>query len=602
MKKILVVLTILVLVAGSAFAALSGSVEAKYDFDFDKPAVKYSVGGANAKLAFTLTTEAVSVTGETKPYAVVTAGLELGGAVDKNAIKTLAWDSTNNVYTYKVAVAGSPAWKFSLKEFKIVGENWELDFIKSIGVGNYAKSPWEVDETDDALPLSAAWNFVAEPGVTFTYDGFSVGIAASAVAATPASKASYDIVAITWSDIFGLDYVPYVVYYTDLADTGLAADSDDYKALDAAIKALAKAYDVPAATLFHGQVKKIVNDGAPYDSEVYTGDETIPVKPAYYIVGVEAGATAAGAAKSFVNLRAESKDLVLGDNVTAKFAAAAGISKADAHADIRFDFGVSAKAAYTTDELTVAVAADLQKYNSDKVDFDATLNVAVAPVTVDVFYANKIVKDSRYGLITNKTGYISFRAIVDLAKITSTDVKVYLYADNVLNLDRLFGIKEEGTFGKLSENAQFGIYPGIAEKVAIWFANGEVAYEVAENLKVYAGVGAFDFVADTTALYSIAGKVGATYTHELFKVDGAFFCEYGNVTEKFYPGFKATISSDKLVEKAVLSATLLINKNTVVEAYDATRSLDDFTLTNVDTSEWSFEARNALTLSCKVAF
>ena len=43
-------------------------------------------------------------------------------------------------------------------------------------------------------------------------------------------------------------------------------------------------------------------------------------------------------------------------------------------------------------------------------------------------------------------------------------------------------------------------------------------------------------------------------------------------------------------------------EGTVVAAYDATRSLDDFITTHVDTSEWDFDARNALTLSCKVAF
>ncbi len=51
MKKSLVVLTILVLVAGSAFAAISGTVTAKYDFDFTAKEVAYNAFGTNGKLS-----------------------------------------------------------------------------------------------------------------------------------------------------------------------------------------------------------------------------------------------------------------------------------------------------------------------------------------------------------------------------------------------------------------------------------------------------------------------------------------------------------------------------------------------------------------------
>lgn len=98
-------------------------------------------------------------------------------------------------------------------------------------------------------------------------------------------------------------------------------------------------------------------------------------------------------------------------------------------------------------------------------------------------------------------------------------------------------------------------------------------------------------------------KVGAKYTHDVFTADGAFYVEksFGLFETKVLPGFKATVSSDKLVEKAVLTATLLINQNAVVDAYDATHSLDDFTTDGVDYSR-TIDARNALVLSCKVAF
>ena len=601
MKKILVVLTILVLVAGSAFAALSGSVEAKYDFDFDKPAVKYSVGGANAKLAFTLTTEAIGVTGETKPYAVVTAGLELGGAVGKNAIKTLAWDADDEVYT--VSVSGAPTWAFTLKEFKIVGENWELNFIKAIGVGNYAVSAWEIDDTDDENALTAPWAFKTQPGVTFTYDGFSVGIAGSAVAATKASVDGWSLVFVSRSEAAVTDFAPYVVYYglADIPEALADMDAVTRVAIGKEIEDLMEATDCEIDELF-GFVEVLPDY---YDVKSFTGHETVPAEEGYYLRRVEAGATPAGAATSNLNLRAESKELVFGDNVTAKFAAAAGISKADAHADITFDFGVSAKVAYAADAVSVSFAADVQKLSAkEKADFDAALKVAVAPVTVDAFYATILEYPARYSLIDDETGYLSVRAIVDLSAITSVDMKVYLYGENLLNIDRLLGIEEKATFGKLTEDAQFGIYPGLFEKSSIWFANAEVGYDVAENLNVYAGAGVLDFVGTDAYVLFSAAKVGAKYTHDVFTADGAFYVSkvFGAVEEKLLPGFKATVSSDKLVEKAVLSATLLINQNKVVEAYDATRALDDYTLNGVDTSDWTFNGRNALTLSCKVAF
>ena len=563
------------LVAGSAFAALSGSVEAKYDFDFDKPAAKYSVGGANAKLAFTLSTEAVSVTGETKPYAVVTAGLELGGAVAKNAIKTLTWDGDS--YNYYVKIDSAPAWKFTLKEFKIVGENWELDFLKAIGVGNYAKSAWEIDDTDDENALTAPWAFSAQPGVTFTYDGFSVGIAGSAVAGSEVAG-GYTIEYFTEAEVNAIklanvsDPVPAGIYF------------DDYNAAIMNDKVLEKAWDdIEDAEVF-GEL-----------------DGNIPDVEGYYIVSYEGVVVAA---KSDLNLRAESKELVFGDNVTAKFAAAAGISKADAHADIKFDFGVSAKVAYAADDVAVSFAADVQKLSkNEKADFDAALNVAVAPVTVDAFYATWLENPSRYSILPEETGFASVRVLVDLAAITSVDMKVYLYGENLLNRDRLLGIEEKATFGKLKEDAQFGIYPGLAEKISIWFANAEVGYDVAESLNVYAGFGVYDFVLDDHYALTGVAKVGAKYTHDVFTADGAFYVgkSFGLFETKALPGFKATVSSDKLVEKAVLTATLLINQNAVVESYDATRSLDDFTKDSVVYSG-TVDARNALVLSCKVAF
>jgi hypothetical protein len=50
MKKFLVVLTILVLVAGFAFAAVTGTIEARYKFDFtDAKSLEYDILGSHKR-------------------------------------------------------------------------------------------------------------------------------------------------------------------------------------------------------------------------------------------------------------------------------------------------------------------------------------------------------------------------------------------------------------------------------------------------------------------------------------------------------------------------------------------------------------------------
>ena len=567
MKKFLVVLTILVLVAGSAFAAISGSVTAQYDFDFTEKEVSYNAFGTNGKFAFELKADTTEVTGANKPYATVTVAISYDGEVKKqDSDSLLIWD--DGAYYYLLA-GGTAEWSLTVSNFKIVGENWEVDFTKAIGAGGYAVSAWEKDDNKgnktESHSLHTYWAFKESEGVTFTYDGFSVGIAASSFAGA-AIDGGYYVTYLTLKDVNDIKIanettaIPEGTYLVGLP---LGAD--------AALKAEWEAVEV---------AKGIVVDN-------------LPVWEGYYIVKYDAIKLDA---TSRFDLRAESKDLALAEGLTAKFAGAVGYSKvADNEATI--DFGFAAKADYASEKVTANVGLDLQ-YVGKEFNVGVAATVKVAPVTVDAFFAKEVLySGSRH---YTKENYLSLRAVAVIDPVTVTVV-----AEDLVNDDRLLGVKEEGTFGKLSENAQFGIYPSFGSDNLVYFANAGLGYEVVENLKATVNAGiAKDFVDNVLAF-----KVGAEYEHEKFSADAGVYLATG-IGEKttFYGkelkvSFEACVSTDKIVENAVLSANLVFNEKAALNVYDATHQIDDVTKgynSWKDTSDWAL--RNALTLSCKVAF
>jgi hypothetical protein len=470
MKKFLVVLTILVLVAGFAFATVTGSVEAKYKFDFSDGAPKtltYGVWGSNAKVSFTLTTDKGGVDGSNKPYATVSVDLKLAaGQIAKQSAYQLEWDDDDYVYSYYKGISTNLAVTLVLSDFRIVGENWEIDFLKAIGVGDYAKSAWELDGDDDAI--DAPWTFGTKEGVTVTYDDYKVGVRA-------------------------------------------------------------------------------------------TRNELLLTN---------------------VDLRTESKEFTFAEGVTGQAAVAFGLAK-QGDEDATFAFGASVKAAYATDDVTVNGAVDVQ-YVLEKFDADVAVKVAVKPVTVDAYYATRLQAERAHSLLTGDAeNVLSVKAVVALDPVTVT-----VYGEDLINADRLLAIKEEGKFGALTEDAQFGIYPSLHKDDIlgiflknIWFANAGIGYDVQENLNVNAHAGYMrgNLAEDAGHLSALVFQLGAEYKLEKFTFAadaylGKSFTKIGNVdsSDDLRFGCEVKASSDKLVENAVLTATLHIDKYGVIGLYDAT--------------------------------
>lgn len=494
MKKLLVVLTILALAAGFAFAAISGSVEAGYKFDFTNETADYGIKGSHADIQFTINSDKGFSEGERKPYATATVALSLTSEKINKA------DNVALTYTgeYKFSdIPGSTPLNvvLQLKEFKIVGENWEVDFLKAIGAGDYAKSAWEISGDDKALDMN--WSFADKKGITVTYDGYKVGL--------------------------------------------------------------------------HADTKRNLPNPT-----------------------------------TNVDLRAESKEIAVAEGITVQAAGALGYSK-EGDEDAKVNFGISVKGAYASDAVSASVAADFQNF-AEKFDADVAAKVEVAPVTVDAYYATSLKAEPKFA-IGDYENYLSVRAIVDVEKVAeNVPMKVTLYGENLLNDGRLLGVKEEGKFGKVSEDAQFGIYPSLPNTV-LWFANATVGYDVAENVDVRVGAGLFDVVLkvedDKFAFGAYAFNIGADYKHDLFTASADLylakeFAEEGSQREEgdLLASAKISVSSEKLVDNAVLSASLVFNEKGAEGLYKATRALDDFKDGDVAPAP----ATNCLTLSCKVSF
>jgi len=211
MKKFLVVLTILVLVAGFAFAEsqISGKVTAAYTFDFDAETVDYAVSGTNAKLEWTWNSHTVGPYEGNKPYATVTVALTMKTTIAKNAVAGkegwTAWSFDNS---YKATSPEELAFSkitIQLKEAKIVGEDWSIDLLKATIYGEYAKSAWDMAYNDDDDEFNAAYTFDntfggKANGVTVTYKDYTVGVAAESVGA-----GLYNLAVSTQSPVFEFD-------------------------------------------------------------------------------------------------------------------------------------------------------------------------------------------------------------------------------------------------------------------------------------------------------------------------------------------------------------------------------------------------------------
>lgn len=515
MKKLFTVLAVL-LVASVAFAGFSGSVKAGYTFDFDEKTIGYATPGFG-KVDVTFGWDSpVYTVGEAEGTHI-----EFALSTNFKGFYKLSEDHAKGYLPFRAA--DDWTWWISLVDythltetvmginlsvdtFKIVGSNWEVSFVDTLGL-DFAKSAidskrFNKNKIEDNTQYYSMSNSV---------------------------KGKHNLVATVAGYKFGFG----------LGTLVKGDDDHDYKnnwtdALTFALTGVTPEYD------FNGVKAQF---GAGY--QVYDNDWAL---------------------------------------------------------------AASAKASYATDKLAVSGAYDL-KYENEFVKNDLAVKVNVAPVTVDVYFANEgaTATDKFYDYFdydevnvkeadhedTKDPNYLSAKVVVDVAKVAeNVPVTVTLTGTKLLTEEKQILSAKAST--KIVPNFEFGVY------FNDWFNNdseanvkkrtnsngqklgGTVKFTGLEKVTLNAEV-AYKFAKDVDEAKRLYMNAGAAYAHELFTAD-------------------ATVGMEKPYDKdAVFGATVGAKSTTLVKGAELSAKAY-FNLKNMAYIDESYNATNKIDLTCKVSF
>lgn len=209
MKKSIIVLLVMALVASFAFAAeptFSGSVTTSmsYDFDgnhdygFNAEAARPSTT-AQFKFSFDKISLTKGSTGENKPYAEIegTATVKADDVVLQQGVAGKPnVTSVSSAFTLKLEA--------KITKANIVGESWTLDLLKAVAGSDYAKAAIDLTKDSDKkmVGLDYVYGYDKAAGVTLTLDkygkvavgltGDKNGVNASVFAETAADLLKFD--------------------------------------------------------------------------------------------------------------------------------------------------------------------------------------------------------------------------------------------------------------------------------------------------------------------------------------------------------------------------------------------------------------------------
>jgi len=507
MKKVLVVLTILVLVAGLAFAdvALKGKFVGTYTFDFtkDKESQYYNPADKST-FKLTLAADSKELTGDSGVYAKAAVSIDVsydsaGYASGKRAIKNYYWSNYSSDF--------DGALVLSLDTAEIVGEKWSLDLINTLNGVDYAKDGFDSEffagyATADKKYYFPTYGYSQKlakkswtvPGVTFNYDGFKVSV-------------GYNNKYVKEQHTEGKDWY----------------DAHFEKSL--LVAAETKEFDFNGFKLqaFVGYSQG--NSWEKFEWIPETHDEGGYFVPGHW---------------SDLATPAYALGITTEKNLTG-----------------------SVKAAYETEDVTASVAADVGRVSGDEtVYFDVAANVSVKPVVFDFYFAKKATlgftdKYAEYHVVDTVDNFMSMQAVVTLADvIENVPVTVTANAKNVLNAADL-SVSVNTT---AVENFDITVYfKDFLKKAAKQQRLGaDVEFTGIEHVTLSA-----------SAYYSFGWKelylgAGAEYAADMFTV-GASVGFDKVVDEDAVYGFDVTASSDKLVQNATLAAEFAWDADCVVK-------------------------------------
>ena len=502
MKKFLVVLTILVLVAGFAFADVKGSVTAGYTVSFAAAGevkdfnVDYGTDDpAFIDATFTLDEQTAPVLGEGSVYVDFAITAKIDGYYSYNI---LHWNSKT---------VDTLAFDISIDKFDIVGEGWKLNLLNAKGASaDFAKSAvdaWlfnvdKIEEGYGAFTYKNAFDYA--PGVTLTVKDFVVGV-------------------------------------------GLTRDTAESEYVNASV-------EVKTPEFTFGDVKLQAAAGASQKAPV-AADVAYEVIVISTVDEIPAKATNVSYARELGDIWITDLQDVFED--VEEQALGMWYKKTiSTGSDLTRRAGGSLKVAYDTDAVKASVAVDAGKVSGKDIDFDIAANLQVKPVTVDVYYASS-------ALAYNPKN--AKKTAGPLSKVLSAKVvfSVADIAENVPVTVTVTGkdlLKKNGTYNTLDvevnttaiENFDITVTAGDLMDKSELYADLDVKYTGVENLELETDV-AYLFEAKFLAVDCSAKYTAEKFTAEAETVLATDF----NAT---IVAFGASVESDKLVNGATLKAAI----------------------------------------------
>lgn len=401
MKKILSIALVALLAASTVFAGFTGKAAVGLGYNLETKAYGFS-NATESKVTFELTSEEAGAEAEGSVFAGIKGSF------------TIAIDD------YEANEEGTPSWVVtpSIDEAYVKGEGWSVSILGAQEGQDFATSALDKYSKDKALKASTVKvDAAAAPGVTATYKDWTVSAGFASAKTTPdnASEATY-IYAYTVYDEDG-NAVPEVlgVPMSNVRNAGPITEK--------AFKELVKDYD--SCEIIY---KVKVASAVPGVKEDYVDYSFTVATPEFAFGDVKAtfGAAVADAGKDAANL------------------------------------GLSAKVAYANDQLSASVASDvvLAGIGNDKVGFDADVaaKFAFAPVTVDAYYATKVLaqpvlEPNKKAANAKVENLLSAKVSADLSSF-DVPVTVAVYGRDILG-KQVLGVSANASVDALTVGASF---------------------------------------------------------------------------------------------------------------------------------------------------
>ncbi len=368
-------------------------------------------GKAAVGLGYNLETKAYGFSNSTE--STVTFELsseETGAEAEGSVFAGIKGSFTIAIDDYDANEEGTPDWVVSpsIDEAYVKGEGWSVSILGAQEGQDFATSALDKYSKDKALKSSTVKvDAAAAPGVTATYKDWTVSAGFASAKTTPdnVSEAKYKFYYIAFDEDGN---------GTELFSTIPMTEEEIEELVDGRDYEVIYKYQAVAA------VPSVEEDYVDYSFTVAT--------PEFAFGDVKAtfGAAVADAGKDAANL------------------------------------GLSAKVAYANDQLSASVASDvvLAGIGNDKVGFDADVaaKFAFAPVTVDAYYATKVLaqpvlEPNKKAANAKVENLLSAKVSADLSSF-DVPVTVAVYGRDILG-KQVLGVSANASVDALTVGASF---------------------------------------------------------------------------------------------------------------------------------------------------